>query len=122
MWFVLQSLGAQGLRAAVRRDIALAQGLAARVDAAPGWERCAPVPLQTVCVRHRLPSASAEEEDAHNLALAEAVNATGEAYVTPAVVKGRRLLRISIGALDTAQPDVDAVWALLQRCAAELAR
>ncbi len=122
VWFVLHSLGADGLRAAVRRDVALAQGLAARVDAAPGWERCAPVPLQTVCVRHLLPGASAAEEDAHNLALAEAVNATGEAYVTPAVVKGRRLIRISIGALDTAQPDVDAVWALLQRCAADVGR
>ncbi|HXX31515.1 MAG TPA: pyridoxal-dependent decarboxylase, partial [Myxococcaceae bacterium] len=52
VWFVLQALGAEGVRQNVRRDLALAQHLAAQVDAAAGWERCAPVPLQTVCVRH----------------------------------------------------------------------
>jgi aromatic-L-amino-acid decarboxylase len=105
----------------VRRDLALAQGLAARVDAAPGWERCAPVPLQTVCLRHLLSGRSKEEVNAHNLALAEAVNATGRAYVTAAVVKDVQLIRVSIGALDTGQPDVDVVWEVLQRCARELA-
>jgi aromatic-L-amino-acid/L-tryptophan decarboxylase len=120
VWFVLQVLGAEGLRAAVRRDRALAQTLAAWVDAAPGWERCAPVPLQTVCLRHLLPGRTAPEVDAHNLQLAQAVNATGQAYLTPAVVKGVQLVRVSIGALDTGPADVAAVWALLQRCAADL--
>ncbi len=121
LWFVLQALGAEGLRAAVRRDIALAQGLAARVDAAgPAWQRCAPVPLQTVCLRHLLPGRTPGEVNAHNLALANAVNATGGAYVTPAVVKGTQLIRVSIGALDTGPKDVDAVWTLLQRCALEV--
>jgi aromatic-L-amino-acid decarboxylase len=120
LWFVLQALGAEGIRAAVRRDVALARSLAARVDATPGWERCAPVPLQTVCLRHLLPGRPAAEVNAHNLALAEAVNATGQAYLTPAVVKGIQLVRVSVGALDTGQEDVDAVWELLQRCAAEL--
>jgi aromatic-L-amino-acid/L-tryptophan decarboxylase len=118
LWFVLQSLGVEGIRAAVRRDVALAQGLAARVDRTKGWERCAPVPLQTVCLRHLLPGRPAAEVDAHNLQLAQALNATGKAYVTPAVVKGMQLIRVSIGALDTESADVDAVWELLQQCAA----
>ncbi len=122
LWFVLHALGAEGIRAAVRRDVALAQSLAARVDREEGWERCAPVPLQTVCLRHLVPGRTLEEVNAHNLALAEAVNATGEAYVTPAVVKGVQLLRVSIGALDTTAADVDALWALLRSCAAELGR
>jgi aromatic-L-amino-acid/L-tryptophan decarboxylase len=121
VWFVLQALGAEGIRAAVRRDLGLAQGLAAKVDAAPEWERCAPVPLQTVCLRHLLPGRPTAAVDAHNLSLAQAVNATGRAYVTPAVVKGVQLVRVSIGALDTTLGDVDAVWELLQRCATELA-
>ena len=120
VWFVLHALGAEGIRAAVRRDMALAQGLAAKVDAAPAWERCAPVPLQTVCLRHLLPGRAPAELDAHNLALAHAVNATGRAYVTPAVVKGVQLLRVSVGALDTGPEDVDAAWELLQRCATAL--
>jgi aromatic-L-amino-acid/L-tryptophan decarboxylase len=120
VWFVLHALGAEGIRKAVRRDLALAQRLAARVQAAPGWQLCAPVPLQTVCLRH-VPSGQSEEAvNAHNLALAQAVNATGKAYVTPAVVKTLQLIRVSIGALDTEQPDVDAVWELLVRCAADV--
>jgi aromatic-L-amino-acid/L-tryptophan decarboxylase len=120
IWFVLQALGAEGVRAAVRRDLALAQDLAAWVDADPGWERCAPVPLQTVSLRHLLPGRTAAQVDAHNLALAQAVNATGEAYVTPAVIKGVQLIRVSIGALETGPADVRAVWELLQACAAVL--
>jgi aromatic-L-amino-acid decarboxylase len=121
IWFVLQTLGAEGIRTAVRRDLALAQALAARVDATPSWERCAPTPLQTVCLRHLLPGRTPAEVDAHNLALAQAVNATGRAYVTPAVVKGVQLVRVSIGALDTGPADVEAVWELLQSCAARAA-
>jgi aromatic-L-amino-acid decarboxylase len=119
LWFVLHALGAEGIRAAVRRDLALASGLAAKVDAASNWERCAPVPLQTVCLRHLLPGRPPAEVDAHNLALAQAVNATGLAYVTPAVVKGVQLVRVSVGALDTEEKDVNAVWELLQRCASD---
>ena len=120
VWFVLHALGAEGIRAAVHRDLALARWLADRVDAEPTWERCAPVPLQTVCLRHLLPGRPAAEVDAHNLALAQAVNASGEAYVTPAVVKGVQLIRVSIGALDTGPADVEAVWKLLRTTAARL--
>jgi aromatic-L-amino-acid decarboxylase len=120
VWFVLHALGAEGIRKAVRRDLALAQRLAARVQAAPGWQLCAPVPLQTVCLRHLPLGKSEDAVNAHNLALAQAVNATGKAYVTAAVVKKVQLIRVSIGALDTEQPDVDAVWELLQRWAVQL--
>ncbi len=122
VWFVLQSLGADGLRAAIRRDVALAQAWPRRWTPRRRGSAVRPSPCRrcacvTGCLRparrRRMPT---------TWPLAEAVNATGEAYVTPAVVKGRRLIRISIGALDTAQPDVDAVWALLQRCAADVAR
>jgi len=121
IWFVLHALGAEGVRSAVRRDLALARWLAAQVEAAAGWELCAPVPLQTVCLRHLPAGRTPAEVDAHNLRLAEVVNASGEAYVTPAVVKGVQLIRVSIGALDTAQPDVEAVWNLLQACALRMA-
>ena len=73
-----------------------------------------------MCLRHLLPGRTPAEVDTHNLALAQALNATGQAYVTAAVVKGTQLLRVSIGALDTEAKDVDAVWTLLQRCAGEL--
>jgi aromatic-L-amino-acid decarboxylase len=117
VWLVLSALGVEGIRAQVRRDLAFAQWLAGAVDGAPEWERMAPVPLQTVCLRHRPVGLDGGALDAHNLALARAVNDTGRAYVTPAVIKGRQLIRVSIGATATQRADVEAVWAELQRAA-----
>ena len=72
LWFYLLDVGVDGLQARLRRDLANAQWLKDQVDAAPDWERLAPVPLQTVCVRH-VPQALAGDEPAltaHNLAIA----------------------------------------------------
>jgi aromatic-L-amino-acid decarboxylase len=114
IWFVLTAMGIEGVQAQVRRDLALAQWLAAAVDAAPDWERLAPVTLQTVCLRHRPPGLDSAALDAHNLAVARAVNASGEAYLTPAVVKGVQLIRVSVGATDTRATDVEAAWSALR--------
>jgi aromatic-L-amino-acid/L-tryptophan decarboxylase len=55
--------------------------------------------------------------DRHTLAWAEAVNRSGAAYLTPAVVDGRWMVRVSIGALNTEAADVDAVWQAMRRAA-----
>jgi len=121
LWFLLHEQGVTGLQARIRRDLENARWLAAQVDAAPGWQRMAPVPLQTVCLRHLPPGrsgAGAEVEvDAHNLEIARRVNASGEAYVTPAVVKGVQLIRVSVGAEGTTRSDVEQLWAALQQAA-----
>jgi len=103
-----------------RRDLALAQELAAEVSAAhaAGWRLVAPVPLQTVCVRHEPPGLAGEALDAHTLRWVEQVNASGSAYLTPALLGGRWMVRVSLGALDTGPADVRAVWAAM-RAAAE---
>ena len=120
VWFVLSALGVEGVRAQVRRDLSLAQWLARRIDEAEDWERLAPAPLQTVSFRHRPPGLDGPRLDAHNLALARAVNATGRAYLTPAVVKGVQLVRASIGATATGEEDVAALWSLLVETAASV--
>jgi aromatic-L-amino-acid/L-tryptophan decarboxylase len=114
-FFHLVDEGAAALRARIRRDLENARWLATQVDATPGWERLAPVPLQLVCLRH-VPSGERDEARlaAHNLALAARVNRSGRAYVTPSVVKGRQLIRVSIGAERTERVHVEALWALLR--------
>ena len=52
LWFLLREQGVAGLQARLRRDIANAHWLAGEVKATPDWQVLAPVPLQTVCVRH----------------------------------------------------------------------
>src|SRR5262249_11094183 len=122
VWFVPPAPGVEGIRSEVRRHVALARWLADRVDATSGWERLAPVPLQTVSFRHRPPGLEGEALDAHNLALARAINASGRAYLTPAVVKGVQLLRVSVGATATGAEDVAALWTQLGETAAALVR
>ena len=62
LWFLLLDIGVDGLRARLRRDL---EGALAReqIDGTAGWERVAPVPLQTVCFRH-VPLALADDEPA----------------------------------------------------------
>ena len=52
LWCLIREQGVEGLQARLRRDIANAQWLAEQVTSTPGWRVLAPVPLQTVCVRH----------------------------------------------------------------------
>ncbi len=118
LWFLLREQGVEGLQARLRRDLQNAQWLKAAVDAAPGWERLAPVHLQTLCIRH-VPAGAAEgkELDAHNLRIAERINRGGRAYLTPSLLKGKQIIRVSIGAETTERRHVEALWKELQAAA-----
>jgi aromatic-L-amino-acid decarboxylase len=118
LWFLLRSNGVAALQARLRRDIANAQWLAAEVKKTPDWRVLAPVHLQTVCLRHEPSGVSGEALDKHTLAWADAINQSGGAYVTPATLDGRWMVRISIGAMPTERADVAALWQLAQDCAA----
>ncbi len=115
----MRAEGAQALRARLRRDLDNAQWLAAEVARTPPWRVVAPVPLQTVCIRHEPPGLSGEALDRHTLAWAERINRSGAAYVTPAILDGRWMVRVSIGALPTTRADVEAFWALARKAAAD---
>ncbi len=118
LWFTIREQGVAGLQARLRRDMDNARRLAEQVAATPGWRVVAPVPLQTVCIRHEPPGLEGEALDAHTRAWAEAVNQSGAAYLTPAVVDGRWMVRISVGAIMTEAADIQSAWQAI-RAAAE---
>ncbi|MEZ5418900.1 MAG: pyridoxal-dependent decarboxylase [Vicinamibacterales bacterium] len=74
LWFLIREQGVSGLQARLRRDIENARWLAAQVAATPGWRVLAPVPLQTVCVRHEPPGISPEALDRHTQAWWDRLN------------------------------------------------
>ncbi|PDW04392.1 pyridoxal phosphate-dependent decarboxylase family protein [Candidatus Viridilinea mediisalina] len=115
LWFMLRLEGAEALRTRLRRDLALAQWLAAQVDATPNWVRLNPVHLQTVCIRHEPPGLEGEELDRHTLAWIGQINNSGVALLTPAVLDGRWMCRVSLGAETTSQEDVAHLWATLRQ-------
>jgi aromatic-L-amino-acid decarboxylase len=102
--------------------MANARILAEAVSATPDWRVLGPVTLQTVCIQHAPPGLNADQLDRHTKAWAEAVNRSGEAYVTPATIDGRWMVRVSIGALATETADVMAAWALMRKLAEDSAR
>ena len=118
LWFLIREQGVEGLRARLRRDMQNAQWLREQVAAAPNWRVLAPVPLQTLCLRHEPPGLQGEALDRHTLDWAERINRSGAAYLTPAMLDGRWMVRVSIGAAATEREHVQALWELMQREAA----
>lgn len=76
LWCLIRSEGVSGLQARLRRDLENARWLAEQVAAAPNWQVVAPVPLQTVCVRHEPPGMSGDDLDRHTRDWARRVNST----------------------------------------------
>lgn len=118
LWFMLRIEGAEAIRARLRRDLENARWFAAQVEAEPDWTVVAPVPLQTVCIRHEPPGLTGKDLDAHTREWARAVNDSGRAYVSPSTLDGRWMVRISIGSLTTERSDVAALWETLKEAVA----
>jgi aromatic-L-amino-acid decarboxylase len=114
LWCLIREQGVEGLQRRLRRDLENARWLESQVRDEPHWRVLAPVALQTLCVRHEPPGLAGEALDRHTLAWAERVNASGEAYVTPAVLDGRWMVRLSVGSLTTEREHVAALWDLLR--------
>jgi aromatic-L-amino-acid decarboxylase len=110
LWCLLRAEGVANLQVRLRRDLANARWLAEQVRAASLWRVVAPVQLQTVCVRHEPPGLEREALDRHTLAWVERINRSGRAYLTPAVLDGRWMVRVSIGAEATQREHVAALW------------
>jgi aromatic-L-amino-acid decarboxylase len=118
LWMVLRHFGADGLRARLAEHMRLARLFAGWVDADPGFERLAPVPFSVVCFR-ALPASPASpaagpDIDGFNERLLEAVNDTGEIFVSHTRLDGRYAIRIAIGNLHTTEAHVARAWELLK--------
>jgi aromatic-L-amino-acid decarboxylase len=129
LWFVVRYFGLAGIRRRIDAHCAWAAELASRVEADPDFELLAPVPFSTVCLRAR-PCALAGREDAPevradlddlNERLIEAVNATGEVFLSHTRLRDRFTIRVAIGSLHTTRDDVVRAWEILRTEAARLA-
>jgi aromatic-L-amino-acid decarboxylase len=115
LWCLIREQGVAGLQARLRRDIANAKWLADRIGSTEHWRVLAPVPLQTLCVRHEPEGITAASLDTHTLNWCEALNRSGEAWLTPALLDGRWMVRVSIGALGTEKKHVETLWTSMRR-------
>jgi aromatic-L-amino-acid/L-tryptophan decarboxylase len=115
LWFLIREQGVAKLQERMRRDLNNAQWLSEQVRAEPEWRVLAPVQLQTLCIRHEPAGLTGEALDKHTLSWAERANRSGGAYLTPAILDGRWMVRVSIGAIPTEREHVAALWTLMRR-------
>jgi len=120
LWFVIRSYGVEGLRALIRRHVALAREFAGWVEADPAFELAAPVPFGLVCFRWRPPGRSEDEIDALNARLLAAVNAGRERYLTHTRLGGKYVMRLVVGQRETQREHVAAAWAGVRAAARAL--
>jgi aromatic-L-amino-acid decarboxylase len=123
LWMILRSFGARELRARIAGHIDLARHFAGWVDRQPDFERLAPVPFSVVCFRWRPPGSGSwqdHEIDAANERLADAINATGEFFISHTRLNGRVALRVAIGHLETKADHLERFSGLLLDLAKKL--
>jgi aromatic-L-amino-acid decarboxylase len=113
LWFVMSYYGREGVSALLRDHIRWAKELSAKVAAHPDFAISAPTLFSVVCLRLR-------HSNEATLKLYEALNASGEVFLSKTLLGGQVVLRVAIGNAGTTQQDVDAVWALIQRKAAAI--
>jgi aromatic-L-amino-acid/L-tryptophan decarboxylase len=142
LWMVMRHFGADGLRAQLAEHMRLARLFADWIDEDAAFERLAPVPFSVVCFRALPPRQHAQnarrgprpdgmhpeaagaradtEIDTFNERLLEAVNSTGEIFISHTRLDGRYALRLAIGNLHTTEAHVARAWTLLRQHAAHL--
>ena len=115
LWFLIREQGVAGLQRACAAIWRTRAGWLARRARDPGWRcsrrcRCRP------CACATSPRAcEARRWTRHTQAWCDRINRSGEAYLTPAILDGRWMVRVSIGALLTERGHVEALWELMRR-------
>jgi aromatic-L-amino-acid/L-tryptophan decarboxylase len=108
LWFVIRHYGIEGLQYHVRRHVALAQQFASWIKEDDRFELAAPAPLNLVCFRHR-------GGDALNQGLMDALNQSGQLFLTHTRLDGKMTLRFCVGQTNTAERHVRQAWERIQK-------
>ena len=115
LWFVIRHYGIEGLQEHVREHIRLAQQFADWVRSDSRFELAAPVPLNLVCFRLR-------SGDNDNQKLLDALNQSGNLYLTHTRLDGKFTLRLCVGQTNTKSRHVERAWQLIQQSTAQLGK
>ena len=113
LWAILRHFGSDGIRDRLAEHMRLARLFTGWVDDSPDFERLAPVPFSVVCFRAGPAGADESETDALNERLLEAVNSTGEVFLSHTRLNGRFAIRLAVGHVRTEERHVRRAWELL---------
>jgi aromatic-L-amino-acid decarboxylase len=117
LWFHLRLDGPDAIRDRLRRDLDNAHWFTRQVESAEHWQVLMPVNLQTICIRHQPTGLDGDALDSHTLAWVDAINQSGDAFMSPSQLEGRWMVRVSIGVESTEREHVQKLWTLIQKTA-----
>ena len=120
LWFVLRYFGARGLADRLREHCRLARRFAERVQASDRWQLMSSTLLGLVVFRYRDPELGSDRTNLANERILDAVNASGDVFLSHTVLHGRYVLRLSVGNLGTRREHVELAWRRLELEAARL--
>lgn len=126
IWMLMRYFGLEGLRRRIENHLQMAIRFAAWVESDPDFEILAPLPFSTVCFRCRPAALAARQDesdvaeylDSLNIRLMEAVNRSGEVFVSHTRLHGRFVIRVAIANLRIEDEDLERVWRVIRREAA----
>lgn len=114
LWAILRYFGAEGIRARLAEHMRLARLFAEWVDADERFERLVPVPFSVVCFRACPTGRSEPELNDLNQRLLDAVNATGDVFLSHTMIRNRFALRVAVGNIRTTEKHVRRAWEILR--------
>ncbi|HMA01396.1 MAG: pyridoxal phosphate-dependent decarboxylase family protein [Gemmatimonas sp.] len=121
-WMAMRAFGREGMESRIREHCRLACVFADWVGREPYYSVAAPVTMAVVCFRFEPPGWNAEQSDALNERIVEAVNAGGDAYLTHTTLRGRRAMRIGVGNVLTTERHVAHAWQRIREEGTRLSR
>jgi aromatic-L-amino-acid decarboxylase len=120
LWLAFRAHGAMQFREAIERNLAEAELLYRRAQAAEDFEVLeAPPQLSVVPLRHAPPGV--RDLNAHNQALADAIQADGRVYLSSALIDGEVWLRPCFVNFRTTEDDVVAILDVARELGEKLA-
>jgi aromatic-L-amino-acid decarboxylase len=122
LWFVIRSYGVRRLQAMLRDHIAWTGELAQAIAAEPDFELTSPQSLALLSFRYRPPGEEPEQLDRLNERLLQALNDGGRLYLTQNRLRGRYVIRFTVGQRCTTREHVRRAWDLIRSTARELPR
>nr|MDQ3282400.1 pyridoxal-dependent decarboxylase [Acidobacteriota bacterium] len=108
LWLVLRSQGPQGIADALERVTELTRYLHRKLEESDDFEPVHAPHLNILCFRRR---GFTDEQTAD---LREALNRSGRAWITTTVLRGERVLRVTMMNPRTTEEDIDAMIAGLR--------
>jgi aromatic-L-amino-acid decarboxylase len=120
LWMIMRYFGQEGLAARIREHIRLGQLVAKWVDESPRFERMAPTPFSTVCLRAHPKGVDDEGQlDTLNERILERVNASGRFFLSHTKLNSKYTIRVAVGNLRTTEQVVRELWNEMQAALAE---